>query len=303
MPERPGSAPARPASAGSSPRAKKFVVPERRRRRNPNATPGPGAYDIGGLSRSTGGTSPRSPGWGFGSAARSGRGSLGFAGLDSPGPAKYDVRGTSRRDGGMKGRLQKGAFSFPGSPNRPSAHKDQRSPGPIYYYPDCEHDSDHTTGAKYTIDRTAHSSHSARTFGPGPRYNLRDGRVGNKVLAIGDVTHKTAQWATCAPRPPTKNRDRRNDGPGPAHYDPADMNKCSQNSEQAPSYTMGVWVPFGDLPVRPVPKGAEASTKVEREPGIGPKYDVSAKAGGALPNKADPPAFSFSKDERFWEDE
>jgi hypothetical protein len=79
------------------------------------------------------------------------------------------------------------------------------------------------------------------------------------------------------------------------------MNKCSMNTEQAPSFTMGHWVPFGDLPMRPAPKGTGA-LKVPREPGIGPKYDVGAKAGGKLANKADPPSFTFGKDERFWDD-
>ena len=305
-------------------------MPERRKKKNSNATPGPGSYDIGGLARYTGGSSTRSPGWGFGTASRSGKGTLGFAGLESPGPATYDVRGTSYRDGGSNKRWTPNSHSFPGSPNRPSPFKDQRSPGPIYYYPDCEHDSDHTTTAKFSIERTNHNQGVGRigtkTIGPGPSYNLRNGKACGKQLAIGDVTHKTSQRATCgkytsnlqprccnllgvselrplvfaATRPATA-KARMAGAPGPATYDSADMNKCSMNSEQAPSFTMGQWVPFGGLPMRPAPAGK--GKVLVPEPGIGPKYDVGAKTGGKLANKADPPSISFGKDERFWDDD
>lgn len=271
-------------------------MPEQRRRRNPNKTPGPGAYNVAGLSKYTGGSSPRSPGWGFGTAPRSVSSARGSKAL--PGPGTYDVRGTSRWDGGSEKRWTPNSFSFPGQPNRPSPFKDQRSPGPIYYYPDCEHDSDHTTTPKYSIDRTSHAGLSNKAIGPGPAYNLRDGKVGSKVLAIGDVTHKTAAWATCGTRPRSA-AEGKDTGPGPATYDAVDLNKCSKHSEQAPSYTIRRWVPCGNLPTRPAPKG-EAAPKVVRDPGIGPKYNVSAGAGGVLPNKANPPSFTFGKDERFW---
>ena len=302
MPERPSSSPA----SGSKPRrkSKKFVVPQRRKKKNPNQTPGPGAYDIGGLSKFTGGSSVRSPGWGFGSASRyqkAGRGKTELAGLESPGPATYDISGTTRRDGGSSKRWMPHSYSFPGSENRPSPFKEQRSPGPIYYYPTCEHDSDHRTTPKFSMERTPHESLSAKTIGPGPTYNLRNGRVGTKILYIGDVTHKTAQWATCSTRP-TGAADRGGDLPGPATYDPADMNKCAQNSEEAPSFTMRNWTPYLDLPKRPPPKKFEKGMPPV-DPGIGPKYDVGAKAGGSLPNKADPPSFSFCKDERFWDED
>ena len=96
--------------------------------------------------------------------------------------------------------------------------------------------------------------------------------------------------------------DRGGDLPGPATYDPADMNKCAQNSEEAPSFTMRNWTPYLDLPKRPPPKKFEKGMPPV-DPGIGPKYDVGAKAGGSLPNKADPPSFSFGKDERFWDED
>ena len=50
------------------------------------------------------------------------------------------------------------SYSFPGSENRPSPFKEQRSPGPIYYYPTCEHDSDHRTTPKFSMERTPHES-------------------------------------------------------------------------------------------------------------------------------------------------
>lgn len=298
---KPPSTPGRPASSGGSTRgrSRQFVVPERRKRHNPNKTPGPGSYDVCGLSRYTGGSSPRSPGWGFGSASRSGRSERDKG---SPGPGSYEVRGATRRDGGSHKRWTPNACSFPGQANRPSPLKDHRSPGPIYYYPDCEHDGDHTTAPRYSIDRTAHATLSHRTIGPGPSYNLRNGKMGNKVLFIGDVTHKTAPWTTCAARRGSTREQRKDDVPGPAAYDAADMNKCGQNWEKAPSYTMGHRLTYGDLPTRPVPKGARAS-KVVRDPSIGPKYNVSAGKGGKLPNKADPPAISFGKDERFWDED
>lgn len=288
----------RPASSSDERGAsRRFVVPEQRRRRNPNKTPGPGTYDVAGLSKFTGGSSPRSPGWGFGTAPRSI--SCARASRALPGPGAYDVRGTSRWDGGSEKRWTPNSFSFPGQHNRPSPLKDQRSPGPIYYYPDCEHDSDHTTTPKYSIDRTPHASLSNKAIGPGPAYNLRDGKVGSKVLAIGDVTHKTAQWATCASRLRTA-AEGTDTGPGPGTYDAVDLNKCSKNSEQAPAYTIRPWVPYENLPTRPVPKGQTAPKVVRRDPGIGPKYNVAAGAGGVLPNKANPRAFTFGKDERFW---
>jgi len=289
----------RPASSSGSNRGRRsrqFVVPERRRRSNPNKTPGPGSYDVAGLSRYTGGSSPRSPGWGFGTASRSGRNARDKG---SPGPGSYDVRGATRLDGGSMKRWTPNACSFPGEANRPSPFKNQRSPGPIYYYPDCEHDADHMTTPRYSIDRTAHASLSSKTIGPGPSYNLRDGKTGNKVLAIGDVRHKTAQWATCAARVGSTRQD---DVPGPGAYDAAVLNKCGQNWENPPSYTMGQRLTHGDLPTRAASKGTGAP-KVVRDPGIGPKYDVSAGTGGTLPNKANPPAISFGKDERFWEED
>ena len=80
--------------------------------------------------------------------------------------------------------------------------------GPIYYYPDCEHDSDHTTTPKFSLERTNHNQGMGRigaeTIGKGPKYNLRNGKVGTKTLAIGDVTHKTAQWATCGECPSSR---------------------------------------------------------------------------------------------------
>lgn len=288
-------------------KSNKFVVPKRRKKKNPNQTPGPGEYDVSGLHRYSGGTSTFAPSFGFGTASRSqkaGRGKTELMGLDSPGPSTYDISYTTRRDGGMKGRLKKGAFSFPGEQNRPSPFQDQRSPGPIYYYPDCEADSELRTAPKWSTERTNHNQGmgriGAKTIGPGPVYNLRNGRVGNKILAIGDVTHKTAQWATCGTRMVT-TEDRAGRTPGPASYDPADMDLCAQNSEAAPRYTMRIWTPYGDLPKRPPPKHL-ARGMPPTQPPEGPKYDVSAKNGGVLPNKANPPQISFGKDERFWDD-
>jgi hypothetical protein len=288
-------------------KSNKFVVPKRRKKKNPNQTPGPGEYDISGLHSYSGGRSTFAPSFGFGTAARTqkaGRGKTELMGLDSPGPSTYDVSYTTRRDGGMKGRLKKGAFSFPGEQNRPSPFQDQRSPGPIYYYPDCEADSELRTAPKWSTERTNHNQGmgriGAKSDGPGPVYNLRNGRVGTKVLAIGDVTHKTAQWATCGARMVT-TEDRAGRTPGPASYDPADMDLCSQNSEAAPRYTMRNWTPYGDLPKRPPPKKFVRG-RPPTQPPEGPKYDVSARDGGVLPNKANPPQISFGKDERFWDD-
>jgi hypothetical protein len=67
----PGTMPV-PAGASPSPQKKpqkksqgKFVVPKRRKKRNPNQTPGPGAYELDAASRTR---NVRAPGWGFGTA-------------------------------------------------------------------------------------------------------------------------------------------------------------------------------------------------------------------------------------------
>lgn len=284
--------PVRPSSGGGSRNdSRQFVVPERRRRKNPNKTPGPGTYDVGGLSRYTGGSSPRSPGWGFGTAKRLSPSTQNSARTRTPGPGSYEVRGKSRRGDGWQAWTPN-SFSFPGQPNRPSPSKVSNSPGPRYY-PEYQRFPDYTSAPRYSMDRTAHAPLSSPTVSPGPAHvNLRNGRVGKKVVAIGDVTHKTAQWTKCHEKLRTAD-ERKDNVPGPATYTAVDKNKYSQNSEQAPSYSMGLKLSAPENAGRrkaPIEAGTDSVM-----------YDVSAGAGGVLPNKANPRSYSFGRDDRFYD--
>ena len=266
----------------------KFVVPARRKKKNPNSTPGPGAYELNTSSKTR---NTRAPVSSFGKANMGGRPIASFAGKDSPGPAGYDVWGSTRTGRSTKERWKPNAGSFPSMPNRPSPFKETRSPGPIYW-PAVEYSSQHgTTGARWSLERTAHASMFNTSIGPGPVYNVRNGRQGSDVRYIGDVSTVKKPSFSCGTRP-IEASDRSADLPGPATYDPPNMDASSGGGlERQPKWTIQK-------------RWGEGSLKVPKEPSPGPKYVTHGPASGSRPTLQNTTTHqSFSKDERFWDED